>query len=123
MNILIIEDDQMLRRAIGHTLTETGHSVSNAANGQEAIENIEKNKDVDLIICDVLMPVLTGPTFLLMLKRYYPHGLPPILIISGVKEGEEFLKKIEIKYDHFLPKPLNFDRLAQVVNDVATVKK
>jgi two-component system, cell cycle sensor histidine kinase and response regulator CckA len=85
MNILIIEDDAMVRKALGHQLLEMSHTISVATNGQEALTLIEKNRQVDLIICDVMMPVLTGPSFLLMLKKYYPVKLPAIIIISGDK--------------------------------------
>jgi two-component system, cell cycle sensor histidine kinase and response regulator CckA len=121
MNILIIDDDLMLRKALGHNLLEAGHTVSIASNGQEAIDLIEKNRNIDLIMVDVMMPVLTGPSFILMLKKYYPAKLPTIIIISGVKDGEEFLKKIDINFDHFLSKPINFEKLHEIIRQAEPV--
>jgi CheY-like chemotaxis protein len=115
MNILIIEDDLMTRKALSHNLLEDGHTVSIAANGQEAISVIEKNRIIDLVICDVMMPVLTGPSFILMLKNYFPKKLPSVIIISGDKVGEDYLKKIEIPYDHFLSKPIDPQELKEVI--------
>src|SRR3954470_599144 len=106
MNILIIEDDLMVRKALSHSLLEMGHTVSTSTNGQEAIHVIEKNRAIDLILCDVMMPVLTGPSLILMLKNYFPKNLPAVIIISGDKVGEDYLKKIEIPYDFFLTKPI-----------------
>lgn len=123
MNVLIIEDDPLMSKALSHYLLEAGHTVSSAANGREAIDGIAKKADVDLVICDVMMPVLTGPAFILMLKKYSPHGLPKIIVVSGVKQGEAFLKKIEINYDHFISKPVDFDHLNKVVNEIAATKK
>lgn len=122
MNVLIIDDDIFVKKALGFNLLEEGHSVTTAGNGEEAIAHIEKNKQFDLIFCDVMMPVLTGPTFLLMLKKYFPEGLPAIVIISGVKNGEDFLHKIEIKYDYFLPKPIDMVALSRIVREAEELK-
>ena len=123
MNILIIDDDVFVKKALSFTLLDSGHSVAIAGNGEEAIAHIEKNKNFDLILCDVMMPVLTGPTFLLMLKKYYPQGLPAIVIISGVKNGEDFLHKIDIRYDYFMSKPLNMEQLNNIVHEIDEKKR
>lgn len=118
MNILIIDDDVMVKKALSFNLLQDGHTVTVAGNGEEALALIEKNPNFDLIFCDVMMPVATGPTFLLQLKKYYPLGLPAIVIISGVKDGENFLHKIEISYDYFIKKPIDMDELNKIVNKV-----
>jgi DNA-binding response OmpR family regulator len=116
MNVLIIEDDLLLRRLMGHSLLESGHHVSSTANGQEALNVIANNSTIDLIICDVMMPVVSGPGFLLQLKSHFPKGLPKILIISAIKDGESFLKKLEVQYDYFLQKPFEFAEFDAVMN-------
>jgi two-component system, cell cycle sensor histidine kinase and response regulator CckA len=118
MNILIIDDDLMLRKAVGHNLLEAGHTVSIASNGQEAIDMLEEGKRFELVMVDVMMPVLTGPSFILQLKKYFPNKLPTIVVISGVKDGEEFLKKIDIPFDHFLPKPIDFNKLKAIISGI-----
>lgn len=122
MNILIIEDDLMVRKALSHYLLESNHTISVAANGQEALQIVAGNRDIDLIICDVMMPVLTGPSFILMLKNYFPKNLPSVIIISGVKIDEDFLKKIEIPYDHFIPKPIDFSELSRLIGQLETAR-
>lgn len=119
MNTLIIDDDVFLKKTLSFNLLELGHTVAIAGNGQEALNLIEKNRNFDLIFCDVMMPVLTGPSFLLMLKKYFPDGLPCIVIISGVRDGEEFLKKIDTHYDHFLKKPIDMPELKKLVADIS----
>ena len=123
MNTLIIDDDIFLKKALSFNLLELGHTVAIAGNGQEAIEMIEKNKNVDLIFCDVMMPVLTGPGFLLMLKKHFPKDLPCIVIISGVKDGENFLHKIDIQYDYFVKKPIDMPKLRQLVEKINIARK
>lgn len=118
MNILIIEDDQMLRKALSHFLLETANTVTSAANGQEALEAITHNKDVDVILCDVLMPEVSGPTFLLKIKRQFNGKLPKIVIISGVREGEAFLHQLEIPFDYFLEKPIDIQKLKALLTEI-----
>lgn len=121
MNVLIIDDDVFLQKALGFTLSGAGHQVVIATNGQEAIERIEKSREIDLIICDVMMPVLTGPSFILMLKRYFPEQLPVIMVISGVKDGEEFLNRIDIKYDYFFKKPIDQEAFVKVISEITAM--
>lgn len=122
MNTLIIDDDIFLKKALSFNLLELGHVIAVASDGQEAISLIEENKNFDIIFCDVMMPVLTGPAFLLMLKKYYPKKLPCIIIISGVKDGEEFLKNIDIEYDYFVKKPIDMPALRKLIGDIGNLQ-
>jgi len=123
MNTLIIDDDIFLKKALSFNLLELGHSIAIAGDGQEAIDLIEKNQNFDLIFCDVMMPVLTGPSFLLMLKKHFPKGLPCIVIISGVKDGEDFLHKIDVQYDYFVKKPIDMPQLRELVDKINSSRK
>ncbi|PBQ32494.1 hypothetical protein CNR22_12160 [Sphingobacteriaceae bacterium] len=123
MNTLIIDDDLFLKKALSFNLLDLGHVVAVAGDGQEAIQMIEKNQNFDLIFCDVMMPVLTGPAFLLMLKKYFPKNMPCIVIISGVKEGEEFLKKTDIQYDYFVKKPIDMPALRKLIGEISNSKQ
>jgi CheY-like chemotaxis protein len=119
MNILIIEDDLLLRKALSHRLLDAGHTVSAAGNGKEAMAIVEKNSAINLIVCDLLMPEISGPTLILMLKKHFREKFPVIVIISAVKDAEAFLEKLEIGYDHFLPKPVDFNKLDNIIAGIA----
>lgn len=123
MNILIIEDDQLLRKALSHFLLESAYTVSSAANGQEALDLLAHNKAMDVILCDVLMPEISGPTFLLKIKKLFPNQMPKIVIISGVREGEAFMKQLDVSYDYFLEKPIDIPRLKEVLKEIASTLK
>jgi CheY-like chemotaxis protein len=118
MNILVIEDDLFIRKVISHNFLEQGYTVSTAGNGQEAIEMVQKNKAIDVILVDLLMPKLTGPSFLLMLKKHFHGNFPKIIVVSGVREGEEFLMKLKTDYDYYVPKPIDFKRLNTIVKEL-----
>lgn len=118
MRILIIEDDKLVRKALSYDLLEDGHTVAVSPDGQDAIKIIAKDALIDLVICDVMMPFLTGPSFILRLKQLFPTQLPRIIIISGDKVGEDFLKTIEIPYDYFLTKPIDHGRLRELIAEM-----
>ena len=120
MNILIIEDDQMQRKALSFYLLERGHTVSAAANGKEALAVIEQNRSVEMILCDLLMPEMSGPSFLMNLKKILPHHLPVITIITSVKDGKVFLQNLGVQYDHYLQKPLDYGQLDTIISSSLT---
>jgi CheY-like chemotaxis protein len=123
MKIMIIDDDKSLRTALSFHLLNYGHSVSMASNGKEALAILNENCEVDLLICDVMMPELSGPSFLLSLKKLCPKGLPVITIITSVRDGEQFLKKLDVKYDYFLPKPVDFGKLDSIISKLDPSKE
>jgi DNA-binding response OmpR family regulator len=116
MNILVIEDDHMMKRAIGHYLLDIGHMVSTCSNGQEALDLIKDNPHFDVLVVDVVMPVMSGASLLLMVRKYFRDGMPRIVIVSAVKEGETFVKQLDVPYDHYFQKPLDFEDLGELIN-------
>ncbi len=122
MNILLIEDDYLVRTGLGMVLLEWGYSVTGAKNGEDALKGIHENQSFDLIICDIFMPELSGPGLLLKLKKIYPQNFPKVLVMSAVKNPDEFLKKIEVKYDAFIPKPIDFMHLKNVLANLLGTK-
>lgn len=118
MNILIVDDDPFLQKSLSFQLLEAGHTVSLASDGKAAIDLIEKNRNVEVLVVDVNMPVLTGPSLILTLKKYFPAKLPLIIIVSGMKEGEEFLKKIDVKHDHYFNKPLDYKAFLNLIGEL-----
>ena|SRR6218665_272506 len=121
MNILIVEDDQVLRKALHQNFSNENNYVLVAADGQQALDIVHDNRNIDLIICDIMMPFISGPTFILMLKQYFGTKVPAIIVMSTIKEGDAFLNKIEVRYDHFISKPIDFKLLNEITDNL--VKK
>lgn len=118
MKILILEDDTILRKAIAFSFSDTAHRVFAAANGTEALEIVSDNRDIDLIITDVMVPEVSGPSVILTLKKYLGRHVPKIIVISGITDGEEFIRKLDIPHDYFLPKPIDFAQLKTLVEEI-----
>ena len=113
--ILLVEDEEGLRALNARGLASRGYTVLEAGNGLEAIEAFEKHGHVDLVVSDVVMPEMDGPTLLKELRQRDPDV--KIIFVSGYAE-EAFSKNLPDQEQYaFLAKPFTLKQL------VAEVKK
>jgi two-component system cell cycle sensor histidine kinase/response regulator CckA len=113
--ILLVEDEEGLRALNARGLTSRGYSVLEASNGVEAIEVLEREGHVDLVVSDVVMPEMDGPTLLKELRSR--DAKVKVIFVSGYAE-EAFAKNLPKDEQYaFLAKPFTLKQL------VAEVKK
>lgn len=117
--ILLVEDEDAVRSFAARALTSRGYNVLEAANGELALEYIEDDGDqIDLIVTDVVMPAMDGPTMAKKAKELNP-GVK-IIFISGYAE-DAFKDDLDRPEDFvFLPKPFSLKQLAAKVKEVIT---
>ena len=113
--ILLVEDEDMVRAVAERALTRQGYSVLTAENGEAALEVLETSGRPDLLISDVVMPTMDGPTMVRIVRERYPDL--PILFMSGYAE-EQLRKSIDLDNVSFLPKPFSVQQLAEAARDV-----
>ena len=111
-----MEDEDGLRSLNARGLRSRGYSVIEAANGVEAMEALEeKNGAVDLVVSDVVMPEMDGPTLLKEMRKRNPNL--KIIFVSGYAE-EAFDKSLpENEQFAFLPKPFALSALVAKVKE------
>jgi two-component system cell cycle sensor histidine kinase/response regulator CckA len=114
--ILLVEDEDGLRSLNARGLRSRGYSVIEASNGIEAMEALEeKNGAVDLVVSDVVMPEMDGPTLLREMRKRNPNL--KIIFVSGYAE-EAFDKSLpENEQFAFLPKPFALSALVEKVKE------
>jgi len=113
--ILLVEDEPMVRTVAERALTRHGYKVLTANNGEEALEVIDQGDEIALLISDVVMPLMDGPTMVREARKTRPEL--PILFMSGYAE-EQLRKSIDIDNVAFLPKPFSVQELAEAVRKV-----
>ncbi len=118
-NILLVEDEDMVRAVAERALTRNGYTVVTAANGEAALEILAGRTDIDLIVSDVVMPVMDGPTMVRQARVDFPAM--PILFMSGYAE-EQLRKMIDLDNIAFLPKPFSVQQLAEAVRDISMAR-
>jgi two-component system cell cycle sensor histidine kinase/response regulator CckA len=114
--ILLVEDEEGLRALNARGLASRGYTVLEAGNGVEAIDVLEKSdKQVDLVVSDVVMPEMDGPTLLRELRTRNPDL--KIIFVSGYAE-DAFKKHLpEHGQFAFLPKPFTLKQLVAAVKE------
>ena len=115
--VLLVEDEEAVRSFAARALRVRGYKVLEAPGGEEALELVRNHPGpIHLLITDVVMPNMDGPTLVRNLKRIRPEIA--VIFMSGYAE-EAFRRNDQNTADmHFLPKPFGLKQLAAKVKDV-----
>lgn len=113
--VLVIEDDVNLRETICDILEASGQVVTSASNGWEGLL-IAKKQQVDLVICDVNMPIMDGLETIRRFRKSSKHAFIPFLFLSAFCTMEQLRKGMNLGADDYLTKPLECDELMNTVN-------
>ena len=114
--IILVEDEDAVRAFASRALASRGYTVLEADSGISALEQVDEHRDeIDLVISDVVMPEMDGPTLLRELRN---RGMDVrIIFISGYAQ-DAFAKNLEENEKFaFLPKPFSLKQLAAAVKD------
>ena len=117
--VLLVEDEPMVRAVAERALTRHGYTVITANNGEEALEVIGRGEEIALMISDVVMPGMDGPTTVREARKSRPDL--PILFMSGYAE-EQLRKSIDLDHVAFLPKPFSVQELAEAARSAISDK-
>ena len=104
--ILVIDDEKSIRFIIENTLKQEFEVIS-LANGQEGLDYLEAGNFPDMIICDLIMPVMTGFDFLEKIKTSGFFDDIPIMILSGREWSKDKIKCFEMGAEDYVVKPFN----------------
>lgn len=104
--ILLIEDNLEMRENTTEILELNGYKVIAAKNGKEGVEFAQKNK-IDLIICDIMMPVLDGYGVLHLLNKNEETSSVPFIFLTAKSERTDFRKGMEMGADDYITKPFD----------------
>jgi two-component system, OmpR family, response regulator ResD len=105
--ILIVDDEDRMRKLIGAYLLKEGYEISEAENGVQAI-NVFKSQNVHLIILDIMMPVMDGWS---VCKEIRKTSNVPIIFLTAKGEDEDKILGFELGTDHYVTKPFNMKLL------------
>ena len=112
--ILIVEDEDMVRAVAERALVRQGYVVETASDGEQALELFADGKRYDLVVSDVVMPNLDGPSMARQLRESY--GEIRLLFMSGYAE-EQLRETISLDNVSFLAKPFSVQQIAEAVHD------
>ena len=104
MKILVVDDEKLIREVICEYARNEGYSVIEAENGDDAINKVTENPNIDLIIMDIMMPKLDGYSAckeIFKIKKY------PTIMLSAIKEEYDKLLGFDLGIDDYVTKPFS----------------
>lgn len=115
--VLLVEDEDTVRAVAERALVRQGYEVTTACDGDEGLEIIMAGSsgDFDLVLSDVVMPVMDGPAMVRAIREARPDL--PVLFMSGYAEAQ-LRRDIDIPNMFFLPKPFSVQQIVEAVEGV-----
>ena len=113
--ILLVEDEDVVRAVAERALTRAGFEVTTASDGDEGLERVSGGGQFDMIVSDVVMPVMDGPSMIRAVRQLRP-GIP-VLFMSGYAE-EQLRSELDLDNVEFLPKPFTVQQITDKVGAV-----
>jgi two-component system, cell cycle sensor histidine kinase and response regulator CckA len=112
--VLVVDDEAGIRSLVQRALEDLGYTVILAEHGGQALELLDRSADpIDLVVLDLVMPVMDGPDTAMTLKERYPDV--PIIVMSGLADQDALRRLKAARIAGFVPKPFAPDQLAQAV--------
>jgi len=120
LNILFVEDHKDLRVNTAHILNKFFNTVEVASDGLEAFEIFKKNRNkFDIIMSDIQMPHMNGIELTKKIYSLYPEQI--IIILSAYDDSKYLHELINLKIEHFLKKPIDFQELLKALSNASKV--
>ncbi|WP_420628567.1 response regulator [Candidatus Leptofilum sp.] len=114
-HILVVDDNDINRDTLARRLEKVGHEVIEAENGRIALEALTQHC-IDIILLDVMMPVMNGFELLLALKEQPNLKNIPVIILSAADDTDSIVRGIELGAEDYLAKPYNMSLLKARIN-------
>ena len=111
--VLIVEDDADLRDMMAQLLSLEGFNAATVSNGREALEYLHDGDRPDVILLDLMMPVMDGWEFRRRQQADPSVAGVPVIVLSALDQS----RAADVRADAFLKKPLDFDRLLTLVRN------
>ena len=114
--VLIVDDELFNLDYLEQALEDSNYQIITATNGQEALDLIQREQP-DLVLLDLMMPVLDGFAVLTHIKADQVLRDIPVIIISAEHDSKSVVKGIKQGAEDYLTKPVNADLLVQKVKE------
>lgn len=114
--ILIVEDNDEIQQYLSEELSKSFITLE-AGNGEEALEVVKENK-IDLIVTDVMMPVMDGITLCRNIKQNLKTCHIPIILLSAKAELKDQLEGLQVGADDYIPKPFSLSIVVTKIKNI-----
>lgn len=121
--ILIVEDEDDIREVLVEVLEEEGFEVASASNGAEGLRMLD-DCNPELVITDMLMPVMTGVEMIRQMRRAgSPFATMPVIVLSAYNAADQVADALAAGACRYLTKPVEFDKLLSDILNLTSLDK
>ncbi|MGL1893739.1 MAG: hybrid sensor histidine kinase/response regulator [Spirochaetaceae bacterium] len=120
--ILIVEDDFVNRKLLTAQLTAAKYSVITAENGEQALNLITKQKDIDIVLLDLILPDISGFTICKKIRESYTLYQKPVIMVTSKNYIKDLIDGFEAGANDFITKPYNIYELIARINSSISLK-
>lgn len=120
--ILVVEDDSNIEQLVTFKLKNSGFQVFVAHNGVEALEFLEKNS-VDLVVTDVMMPIMGGKELVIELKKNPATKSIPVVMLTSRTLEKEIVEGFSLGVEDYIKKPFSPQELIVRIKTVLARRK
>lgn len=113
-NVLLVDDDIRNIFSLGTLLSEKGFKIISAYNGKEALLELENNK-IDIILMDVMMPVMNGYETIELIRKDLRFKNIPIIALTAKAQKEDREKCLQVGANDYIKKPIDQEELFQLM--------
>jgi CheY-like chemotaxis protein len=114
--VLIVDDDMRNLFALSKVLDEKGMIIREAENGQTALDIVNKENDIHIILMDIMMPVMDGFETMKRIRKIHRLSKLPIIALTAKAMKDDYEKCLEAGASDYLSKPIDVERLVSLMN-------
>jgi len=108
--IMVVDDARVVRVSLGRIMGSLGFEVLKCEDGQQAMETLQENPDVKLILLDWHMPVMNGYDFLVSMREMDAHKQSPmVMMVTTEANIDSMMKALAAGADEYIMKPFDLD--------------
>ena len=115
--VLVVEDDLSLLDFLSKSFTAEGYHTLRAKNGKEALKQLD-NHHVDLVISDVMMPIMDGIELCKVIKSNIDYSHLPVVLLTAKTNSDSEIQGLESGADAYIPKPFKWKQLSLVIKNL-----
>lgn len=113
--VLVVDDDKDLRTTLAHVLADEGYRLLEAANGKEALEKLRSGERPDVILLDLMMPLMNGAQFRRVQLEDPALASIPVVVMTAAG-GRALASIADLAPSQVLEKPVGLDALLQAID-------
>lgn len=106
-HLLVVDDEEINRDLLSRRLERKGYLVTTAVDGRDALEKLDK-AHFDMVLLDIMLPVLDGIAVLTSIRRDYAAGELPVIMVSAKDDSEGIVEALQLGANDYITKPVDF---------------